>query len=313
MAEDPYHPDYEYIAYIDESGDTGLSRVLGIDAHGSPEWFTLSAVLIHKSEEPNLAGWIGEMIKATGSRQLKDLHFTKLKPDARAAVTKYMAQKPIMCFVICSNKKNMKNHKNPRVEAAMMPVVDWFYCWMTRLALERVTHFVWRRSVTRFREPKRVKLIFSERGQLKLGQINAYYEWIRQQSRNDNLWIPDGDLEWECISPHLIDKDFHKNLAGLKLADIIASAFNAAYDNKQSGLCQPVYAMNLKPVMARYKNNSDGVYSGYGVKLLPGWRGAKMTTDQKVIFAHYGYPRQLWQDGKNWRLPAPKGSGDRSL
>lgn len=194
-----------------------------------------------------------------------------------------------------------------------MPVVDWFYCWMTRLALERMTNFVWRRSVQRFGSPKRVKLIFSERGQLKIGQIAAYYEWIRQQSRNDNLYISSGDLEWETISPHLIDKDFHKNLPGLKLADVLASAFNAAYDNKQSGPCEPAYAMNLKPIMGRFPNNERGHHCGYGVKLLPGWRGAKMTTDQKVIFSHYGYPKQLWQDGKSWKFPEPKKMSDPSF
>jgi len=304
MAEDPYNPDYEYIAYIDESGDTGLSKVLGVDPHGSPEWFTLSVVVIRKSEQASLDRWISDMISATGSQQIKDLHFSRLKPLARTAVTKYMARLPIMCFVICSNKKNMKNYKNPRVEAAMMHVVDWFYCWMTRLALERVTHFVWRSSMQRFHMPKRVKIIFSERGQLKIGQIGAYYEWIRQQSRADNLWIKRGDLQWDCISQHLIDKDFHKNLAGLKLADILASSFNAAFDNKQSGPCDPSYAMNLRPVVARYKNNASGIHSGYGVKLLPGWSGAKMTPDQKVIFSHYGYPKELWQDGKDWRVRA---------
>jgi hypothetical protein len=85
MGGDPYNPDYEYIAYIDESGDTGLSRVQGIDAHGSPEWFTLSAVVMHKSEVQNLQGWIGEMIAATASHQLKDIHFARLKPAARMA------------------------------------------------------------------------------------------------------------------------------------------------------------------------------------------------------------------------------------
>jgi len=250
--DDPYNPDYEYIAYIDESGDTGLTNVLGVDVHGSPEWFTLSVVVIHKSEEPNLDGWIGAMLAATKSHQLKDLHFTKLPHKARLAVTEYLATRPIMCFVVCSNKKNMRRYTNPRVQAAMMPVVDWYYCWITRVALERVTHFVWRRSVQRYRAPRRVKIVFSERSQLRVGQISAYYHWISQQSRNDNLYLPWGDLEWETMHQLLLTKDFHKNLSGLKLSDTLASAFNAAYDNKQSGPCTPEYAKNLLPVMARY-------------------------------------------------------------
>jgi hypothetical protein len=312
MAEDPYNPDYEYIAYVDESGETGLTNVLGVDQHGSSEWFTLSVVVIHKSEEPNLNNWVSEMLVATRSHQIKDLHFTKLPHGARIAVTKYMATKPVMCFVVCSNKKNMRHYKNPRVEAAMMPVVDWFYCWITRVALERVTHFVRRRAIERFNLPKRVKVIFSERGQLRVGQIGAYYHWISQQSRNDNLYLPWGDLEWDTMHPLLLSKDFHKNLAGLKLADTLASAFNRAFDNKAVP-CNPEYAKNLMPVMARYPNNANGRYSGYGVKLLPGWKRANMTNDQKAIFFHYGYPAQLWQEGPNWRLPPPKEASDLTV
>lgn len=306
MGNDPYNPDYDYLAYIDESGETGLNKVLGVDEHGSSEWFTLSVVVIRKTQEPNVAGWISDMLKATRSFQLKDLHFSKLNHNARIAVTEYMATKPIMCFVVCSNKKNMKHYKNPRVEAAMMPVKDWFYCWITRVALERVTHFVRRRAMETFQEPRRLKVIFSERGQLKIGQIGAYYQWIRGQSSNDNLYLPWGDLEWEIIHPLLIDKDFHKNLAGLKLADTLASAFNAAFDNKQTGPCQPQYAKNLIPVIGRYPNNDKGRHSGYGVKLLPSLKTANLTTDQKSIFLYYGYPAQLWQEGPNWRLPPRK-------
>ena len=198
----------------------------------------------------------------------------------------------------------MLRYKNARVEP--MGVNDWFYCWLTRLALERVTNFVWRRSMQAHDEPRRLKLIFSERSGLRIGQIGAYYHWIKQQSLNDNLWIPWGDLEWDTLHQLLIDKDFHKNLAGLKLADIVASAFYTAADNKQSGPCRPEFAKRLKPIMARFKSNPSGRYSGYGVKLLPTWNAAQLSNDQKEIFEFYNYPGQLWQKGKRWELPPPR-------
>ncbi len=59
MADDPYNPDYEYLAYIDESGETGLKNVLGADARGSSEWFVLSMVVVPRSEERTLpAGFV---------------------------------------------------------------------------------------------------------------------------------------------------------------------------------------------------------------------------------------------------------------
>jgi len=221
MGGDPYSPDYEYIAYVDESGETGLTYVLGVDAHGSSEWFTLSVVVVRKSEEPNIAAWVRDMIVATNSHQLRNLHFSKLNNTAKDAVSRYMATKPIMCFVVCSNKKNIRRYSNPRVEAAMMSVKDWYYCWITRVALERATHFVRRRSMQTFGEPKRVKVIFNERDGLRIGQMGAYNDWIKLQSSADNLYLPWGDLEWETVHPLLLDRDFHKNLNGLKLADVL--------------------------------------------------------------------------------------------
>jgi hypothetical protein len=306
MADDPYNPDYEYLAYFDEAGETGLRNVLGATSTGSSEWFMLSVVLIRKSEIANVDEWITEMLSFGRAKQLRDIHFAKLPDAHKRHVSGVLAHKQnrAMCFVICSNKKNMLRYNNARV--ATMGVNDWFYCWLTRLALERVSNFVWRRSMQEHNSPRRMRLIFSERSGLRIGQIGAYYQWIKQQSLNDNLWIPWGDLEWETLHPLLIDKDFHRNLAGLKLADIVASAFYAAADNKQSGPCQPEYAMQLKPVMARYKNNASGRYAGYGVKLLPTWNAARLSDDQKVIFEHYNYPGQLWQEGKRWELPPPK-------
>jgi Protein of unknown function (DUF3800) len=35
-----------YIAYIDESGDDGLSKVQPIDPNGASEWFVLGAIVV---------------------------------------------------------------------------------------------------------------------------------------------------------------------------------------------------------------------------------------------------------------------------
>lgn len=303
MTADPYNPDFEYIAYIDEAGETGLKKILSIDPTGSAEWFILSLVIVARENIPSITDWIADLIRTTGSAQLRNMHFRKLPDHWKDYTTKYLAEKPIMGFVVCSNKKNMRRYRNVRAER--MGVKDWYYCWLTRLALERASNFVWRRSIQRYGTPKRLKVIFGERGGLRIGQIGAYYQWIRQQSMNENLYIAWGDIEWETIHQLLLDKDFTHNLDGLKLADILASAFFCACDSQQSGPCQPDFALNLKPIMARFPNNESGRHSGYGVKLLPTWSQAKLSAPQQTIFRRYGYPLQLWQQKRNWELPPP--------
>jgi hypothetical protein len=187
-----------------------------------------------------------------------------------------------------------------------MGVKDWFYCWLTRVVLERVTHFVREKSLKRYRQIKRVKLVFSERGGLNAGQLYAYYEWIKQQSFNDHLFLPWGDLEWATIHPRLMEVHKHQVNAGLQLADITASAFFQACDKEQSGPCVVDYAKILRPVMGRYPDTRNGLISGYGVKMLPYITAAKLDSDQEEIFLYYGYPTQLWQHGKTWNtIPPP--------
>jgi hypothetical protein len=50
-------PEYHYIAYIDESGDEGLSKVKPIDPNGSSEWLILSAAVVSASRENEVLPW----------------------------------------------------------------------------------------------------------------------------------------------------------------------------------------------------------------------------------------------------------------
>lgn len=139
----------------------------------SSEWFILSVLLVPKSEEPNIGTWIAEMLQRTGSGQLRDPHFVKLPFTYKGAVTEVLAQRPVKGFVICSNKKNMRRYRN--VCAGRMGVKDWFHCWITRVALERASHFVLHRSVQKCGAPKRMRLISANAADFRIGQIGAFF------------------------------------------------------------------------------------------------------------------------------------------
>ncbi|HEX4183950.1 MAG TPA: hypothetical protein VHY34_11900, partial [Caulobacteraceae bacterium] len=179
---------YHYVAYIDESGDPGIRTVRPIDPTGSSEWLMVAAVVIGADREAEVSGWTADMLAAMNSRQMQDLHFAKLSPRQKLAACRHIASLPVRCFVVASNKQNMRGHRNPFAEK--IPSDNWFYCWMTRLLLERVTHWVSRRSLVDHGETKRVKLIFSERGGLSYAQMGAYFQWLR--FKGDNQYLPLG-------------------------------------------------------------------------------------------------------------------------
>jgi hypothetical protein len=251
----------------------------------------VSCVLVRRENEAAATGWVSDIIRKLDSPQLRVMHFRKLDPPWRKqTVCTEMAALPLRCFAVCSNKKNMRGYENPF--AAQVPSQNWFYCWLTRVLLEKVTHFVAADARRRYGEMRRVKLVYSKAGGLRYGQMAAYYEWIRDKRRNDNQVLFWGDLEYETIHSHLLEVRDHRDLPSLALPDAVASAFFKACDKHDTAGCDTTFAKCLAPRMAKM----NGQISGYGVKLLPGWKKAKLDLDQQEIFKHYGYPKQWWDD-----------------
>ncbi|MBB5745213.1 hypothetical protein [Brevundimonas variabilis] len=183
----------------------------------------------------------------------------------------------------------MRGHRNPLAE--QIPSDNWFYCWMTRLLLERVTHFIERRSQVDFQETRLVKMIFSERGGLSYSQMNAYFDWLRV--KGDNQVLKAGNLSYGTFHRQLMEIKNHAGHDGLKLPDIVASAFFKAADIYDTRACDPRFAIALRPRMATANDKVGGVIAGYGVKLMPGWK-VKAEPEQLEVFRQYGYPEQWW-------------------
>jgi len=288
MSEKPYH----YIAYIDEAGDDGLKRIRPLDEDGSSEWMTLSAVVVKATRESEVETWVSDIRDGLWNHQRDDIHFAKLSPNKKLYVCQQMSGLSARYFVLASNKKNMKGYENPF--AGKIPSRNWFYCWMTRLLLERVTDFVDWHSTKEYGEPKKLKVEYSIRGGLSYSQMSAYYEWLRMKGPTKNLFLPWGNLKWSVMDGTLLKVYPHEDRAGLQLADCVASAFFKAADKFSTGSCDPRFAAALKPRMARFRDRPAGLISGYGVKLMPNFKEAKLLSEQEQIFREYGYPKQWW-------------------
>jgi hypothetical protein len=45
-------PTYDYVAFIDEAGDPGISKVRPLDANGGSEWLMIGGVHADRGDEP---------------------------------------------------------------------------------------------------------------------------------------------------------------------------------------------------------------------------------------------------------------------
>lgn len=281
--------DYGYIAYIDEAGDPGLTRVRPLDENGASEWLVLNAVVMKASREERVVEWVDKIRTDIGVTQRRHLHYRDLSPTRKLAVATSMSSLPIRAFAICSNKKNMRGYSNPR--AAKMPSQQWFYNWCVRLLLERVTAFCEDRTVLDHGKRAMIKIEFSRRGGHHYSQTRAYHYYLGFQQEGDKIFLQKREPVTKMLSTDLMEDHPHYSRAGLQLADAVASAFYQAIDCLGPGKWELAPAKALSDVMAK----ENGTTKDFGVALFPTppWK-AKLTPEQRQIFEYYGYEFGRW-------------------
>lgn len=85
----------------------------------------------------------------------------------------------------------------------------------------------------------------------------------RLRSEGDSLKVT---IDWKVIDPDLLRPVEHSQLAGLQVADALASGLFAAVNPNRFGDTEDRYARLLLPTVYRHK----GTALGYGLKFWPG-------------------------------------------
>lgn len=278
----------EYIAYIDESGDPGIKAPSHAGKKPSSEWFSVGAIVVKSTRENETVSWVQEIRKRCSITQRPDIHFSEMKPWQRQIACSFIAEMPVRCFVVVSNKRNMIGHQNLRAEAARGGSSnEIFYNFCARILLERVTDFVLDRSIIEFKKPKHVRIVFSHRGGVRYSQSTAYMDILINQARSGTTVLNAREIKWEVVHPNLISSEPHNKSAGCQLADVVASSFRYASDTNGLKDNSLSYALSLEKRMWA----KQSVIAYHGVTLLP-WRKDQrklLTEPQRRIFRHYGY------------------------
>jgi hypothetical protein len=280
-----------FVAYIDESGDPGLKSVKPNSETGASEWLVLGCVLVRIENDRQTLPWVREILSNFKNRQTPYLHFTDLNPAKRAVACSLLASKPCRVFVAMSNKQNIENYENPNLRDQRR---HWYYWWMTRLLLERVTDFCQCQTPEAERGGSKLRVVFSRRGRLRYADLEEYLTKIYLQSRTGMLYLDGGDLCWSVIDFEEILVLDHKARAGLQLADLVAGAFFQAVERDRPGECDPQYAKLFRPVVAMNRHRRT---LGYGIKAMPELHQMNLVPSQREIFEWYGYNPEGW-DGR---------------
>src|SRR5690606_22961451 len=120
-------PEPHFIVYIDEAGDPGIKKVAPIDTNGASEWFTVGCAVVRTEKEPDLVPLVQSIKQSVYSTQSPDLHFRNLVEHKKLPVCRAIADADLRLLVVASNKKNMRNYRNPQAEAYPSKKQNVFY------------------------------------------------------------------------------------------------------------------------------------------------------------------------------------------
>ena len=228
----------QYLAYVDESGDIGLST-------NSKPWFILSACVMKASVAPITSGYIDEAKQdlwiANGQTPPNVLSWKSLKFPFRQALVPRFTSKPYTQIVVGFWKPRLT-----RTNVSGLQDSNVAYRYACRLLIERLSWFVRDKN-------GRVRITFDKTDRLDLPQLTSYITYLQSQSGCKIADVIDGIRVSSATRTKL-----------LTLADNAASSFASGFNPDRLGNLCPFFATPSVPHLYR-----RGRLWGYGLKIMP--------------------------------------------
>ncbi len=241
-----------FTAYIDEAGDEGFKFLDG--ERGSSRWFVISAAVFRTSAKQAPVEALKQSRVVLGKEPKHVLHFRKMRHEQRVAYISEIVKHPMRIVTVAVYKPLIDEPERYQSGKFLL------YKYVSRLLLERVSWLC--RDMRRNGEGDgTVDLVFSDRAAMSYQSLREYLNLLRgQAAMNDRVRI-----DWGTIRPERVRAVSHEKLAGLQVADAVASSAFYALQCSQYGQTEPRYTEMLKGLYYTHK----GRKIGYGMKFWP--------------------------------------------
>lgn len=242
-----------FVAYVDESGDEGF--VFNADGTGSSRWFVVSAAVIRQTNDLQMVSCLKEVRAVLKKEPKTPLHFVDLKHEQRVPYIRRVGELPIRTVNVLVYKPLISEPEKFQNMKYLL------YRYATRLLLERVSWLC-----RDHRKPEEgdgfCEVIFSNRSNMSYDDIRDYLRLLLKQSEANPSQV---QIDHTVIDPDRIRAVKHSKLAGLQVADAVASGFHFALKVNRYGETETGYLPHLKKTIYRHK----AVPLGYGLKFWP--------------------------------------------
>lgn len=242
-----------FFVYVDESGDEGFTFKEG--GSGSSRWFVLSAVVIRQANDLHMVSCLKQVREVLSKAPKTPLHFVNLKHEQRIPYIRRVGKLPIRTVNVLIYKPLISEPEKFQNTKYLL------YRYATRLLLERVS---WLCRDYRLKEEGDgfCEIIFSNRSNMSYHEIRDYLRLLLEQAKDDPQKV---QIDFGVIDPDRIRSVEHSKLAGLQVADAVASGFQFALKVNRYGETETSYLPFLRETIYRHKS----VAIGYGLKVWP--------------------------------------------
>lgn len=245
--------DYSFTVFIDESGDGGF--VFKPDGTGSSRWLILSAVVVRKKNGGKIVELMKQIRGLLRAQPKQALHFVALDHARRVAYARAIGEAPFLRTVsVLIHKPSLREPEKFQSEK------DLLYRYACRYLLERVSWLCEEHHVDG-EGSGLAEVIFSNRDQMSYDALRSYLCVLRGADDAS----PSQKMAWKHLDPAHVRAVQHTQLAGLQLADAVASGLYAAVTPNRFGDAEDRYARLISPTFRRYK----GAALGFGLKFWP--------------------------------------------
>ena len=242
-----------FIAYVDESGDEGF--VFNADGTGSSRWFVLSAAVIRQTNDLQMVSCLKEVRAVLKKEPKTPLHFVDLKHEQRVPYIRRVGELPIRTVSVLVYKPLIAEPEKFQNTKYLL------YRYATRLLLERVS-WLCRDHRKTGEGDGFCEVIFSNRSNMSYEEIRSYLRLLMKQSEANPSQV---QIDRSVIDPDRICAVEHSKLAGLQVADAVASGFHFALKVNRYGETETSYLPHLRISIYRHKDAA----LGYGLKVWP--------------------------------------------
>lgn len=237
-----------FTLYVDESGDSGTSKIRSSKSRGASQFMVLGGVLIEDNLKEQLASSLQQIREHLS---LEYLHCQSLKHHKQVYCARAVGELDLTCFGVISDKKTLQGHSQIEGQEAFC-----HYNKCVQYLLERLCKYIEQEGI----DPNLVSVVFEKTGALRLPQLIKFVDICV-----NNPWRPQSKiLEILNTSKFIVQKKQDAPL--LQYADLIANSLYQCV-NKSRANCEIPETRYINELRTRFWGDpKSNLINGFGIK-----------------------------------------------